>query len=140
LLKTEGSNVEDVSLTVESFTQLSDASLNSRTLGDFPMASSSVLSYGLAAHRGAHGEKSSEPDLAKAIKAAIQRFECRILPTSVRVNASKKPAETAGETDSGIVEFEIRGIVRMKPVSEELMLKAIYQSALAQWRIEGPSL
>jgi type VI secretion system lysozyme-like protein len=137
LLKTEVSRTEDVLLSNPDPGESASSLGESRTLAEFPQASASVLSYGVPAQRGTQGMRSRGGDLVRAIKTAIQRFEPRIDPNSVRVTTAADAEAQSGEVASGLMEFNIRGIVRMKPVSEELMLKAIYQPALAQWRIEG---
>jgi predicted component of type VI protein secretion system len=149
LLKTEVSRTEEVLLTNPCPGEAGSVLAEFRTLAEFPRASCSVLAYGVPAQRGTQGLRSTGNDLARAIKTAIQRFEPRIVPGSVKVdiqspdstsdrdeNVEQRIRETPLEY-AGLVEFTIKGVVSMKPVSEELMLKAIYQPALAQWRIEG---
>ena len=106
-------------------------------LADFPMASASVLAYGIPAQRGERGLRSVGLELVKAVEKAIRNFEPRIDPATLRVRLATNSEGTLEESSVSTLGFEIEGDVRMKPVPEHLLLKAFFMPALAQWRIEG---
>lgn len=107
------------------------------SLADYPNASRSVLAYGVPAQRGEHGFQPAAVELARAIEQAIRVFEPRIDPKSLKVRVV--PAEGGESEENSVASFcyQIEGQVRLKPLPENLLLKAWYNPAFAQWRIEG---
>lgn len=134
LLKTDVSRAVDVLLTDSEDTP-HDAPPAS--LADFPEASRSVLAFGVPFSRGEIATGSPAFKLGAALKEIITTFEPRL--GSCNVIVSVKSPEDRKEDDpiSSVISIKIQGQVRMKPVSQDLVVQAYYTPAFAQWRIEG---
>lgn len=108
-----------------------------RFLADYPQANTSVLAYGVPALKGDLGMRTAGPELVLNVERAIRAFEPRLDPSTLRVRLlPSDEVESGGATVSSLA-FEIEGDVRMKPLPEHLLLKALFTPALMQWHIEG---
>lgn len=86
----------------------------------YPLLAESVLNYGLPALSGQLASRLDVSVLEKAIREAIVRFEPRILPSTLRVEAR----ESASVLDThNVIEFEIRGHLWSQPVPLEILLR-----------------
>jgi type VI secretion system protein ImpF len=116
-------------------------SLGTRFRAEYPNANESVLAYGVPALKGDLGMRALGPELVANVERAIRVFEPRLDPQTLRVRLLPHD-DSEGEDDGATVSslaFEIEGDVRMKPLPEHLLLKALFTPALAQWHIEGVS-
>ena len=86
----------------------------------YPMLADSVLNYGLPPLSGQLASKLDVSTLEDAIREAIVRFEPRILPSTLRVEA--REAESVLDTHN-VIEFEIRGHLWSQPVPLEILLR-----------------
>ncbi|QNP49097.1 type VI secretion system baseplate subunit TssE [Diaphorobacter aerolatus] len=90
-------------------------------LADFPDARSSTLNFGLPAFSGKRVSDVKLSDLEKAIEGAIQRFEPRVMPQTLTVNANVASDDEAAHN---MVVFEIRGQIWAHPYPIEMLLKS----------------
>ncbi|MDQ6628443.1 MAG: type VI secretion system baseplate subunit TssE [Pseudomonadota bacterium] len=86
----------------------------------YPLLAESVLNFGLPALSGQLASKLDVGMLETAIRQAILRFEPRILPDTLQVQAQ----ESASVLDThNVIEFEIRGHLWSQPVPLEILLR-----------------
>jgi type VI secretion system protein ImpF len=136
LIQTEVASPGNVLLTRFRPPLLDDGDSRQSTLADFPMARNSIVAFGVTLARGEMQLQSSARDITAAIDRAIRVFEPRIDPGSLRVRAADKSRKPDEEMSANILGFEIEGQVRLKPLPEHLLLKAFYNTGLAQWHFE----
>jgi type VI secretion system protein ImpF len=86
----------------------------------YPLLADSVLNFGLPPLSGQLASKLDVSILEAAIREAIVRFEPRILPGTLRVEA--KEATSVLDTHN-VIEFEIRGHLWSQPVPLEILLR-----------------
>ena len=91
-----------------------------RELCAYPLAARSVLNFGLPDLSGKTASGLDAQTLSRHIQRAIEDFEPRILPGSVRVTALARQGEQAGLHR---VAFEIHGELWGQPLSERLYVK-----------------
>lgn len=94
-------------------------SLNDAELEDFPQVRGSVLNYGLPDLCGVSASGLDLHDLEEMIRAAVERFEPRLIPGTLEVRATRDN-ESVGQT---AIVFEIRGDLWAQPVPDPLYLK-----------------
>ncbi|HEY3853916.1 MAG TPA: GPW/gp25 family protein [Verrucomicrobiae bacterium] len=108
------------------------------SLADYPLASSSVLAFGVPLSRGAIHISSTDLELERTLERAIRAYEPRLRTLRVRVTRKVSDEDINGaEADICVLSVEIRGKVSLNAVSQDLVLQAYYTPAFAQWRIEG---
>lgn len=89
-------------------------------LDDYPFVRDSVLNFGLRDITGRTEGSIELRTLEREVTKAIDRFEPRILPGSVRVSGvSREDAERPGNS----IGFEIRGDLWAQPLPEHLFLE-----------------
>src|SRR5262249_38404558 len=86
----------------------------------YPMLADSVLNFGLPPLSGQLASKLDVSTLEDAIHEAIVRFEPRILPSTLQVEAHE--ATSVLDTHN-VIEFEIRGHLWSQPVPLEILLR-----------------
>jgi type VI secretion system protein ImpF len=91
-----------------------------RQAADHPQAADSVLNFGLPPLSGQLASKIDVNQVERAMKAAILRFEPRILEHSLVVGAIE--SDSAMESHN-VIEFEISGLMWAQPVPLELLLR-----------------
>jgi type VI secretion system protein ImpF len=85
-----------------------------------PQAAQSVLNFGLPPMAGQLASRVDVPTLERMMRQAIQRFEPRILASTLTVKA----LEFSSVLDThNVIEFEIRGHLWAQPVPLELLLR-----------------
>lgn len=85
-----------------------------------PQAAQSVLNFGLPPMAGQLASRVDIPTLERLMRQAIQRFEPRILASTLTVKA----LEFSSVLDThNVIEFEIRGHLWAQPVPLELLLR-----------------
>ena len=84
-----------------------------------PYARASVVNFGLPALSGRTASSIDATELEKAIRRAIEEFEPRILPASLRVRA----LEADGFKERYKVGVEITGLLWAQPVPLELLMR-----------------
>ncbi|MFJ3458578.1 type VI secretion system baseplate subunit TssE [Scandinavium goeteborgense] len=87
----------------------------------------SVLNYGVSPMVGEHADAHNWPQIEKAIRHAILRFEPRIIPDSLRVSpvlAKDAPSR------HGVVVFEIRGLIFWEPYPLDLCFSGAYDTGM----------
>jgi type VI secretion system protein ImpF len=86
----------------------------------YPLLAESVLNFGLPALSGQLASKLDVSVLERAIRQAVVRFEPRILPDTLQVQA--RASESVLDTHN-VIEFEIRGHLWSQPVPLEILLR-----------------
>ena len=86
----------------------------------YPLLAESVLNFGLPPLSGQLASKLDVSSLEESIREAIVRFEPRILPSTLRVEA--REATSVLDTHN-VIEFEIRGHLWSQPVPLEILLR-----------------
>ena len=81
--------------------------------------SSSVLGLGLSDFCGSTGGLVRRERLREEIVRQLRTFEPRFLPDSVRVDFTGEHV-----TDGGVLEMEVRAIISVAPLKEELVFRA----------------
>jgi type VI secretion system protein ImpF len=114
-------------------------SFGTRFLADYPNANESILAYGVPALKGDLGMRAAGPELVANVERAIRVFEPRLDPRTLRVRLLPQDDSEGDAATVSALSFEIEGDVRMKPLPEHLLLKALFTPALAHWHIEGVS-
>lgn len=87
---------------------------------EYPLLAGSVLNLGLPPLAGELASKVDVAWVERAIRDAIVRFEPRILPGSLQVNALQ--ASNVLDTHN-VIEFEIRGQLWAQPIPLEILLR-----------------
>jgi type VI secretion system protein ImpF len=88
-------------------------------MDEFEQLPSSVLNYGVRNISGMTQSNIIADDLSHRLAEAIQRFEPRIIASSVTVTLSVDAEEMSGRS----VVFEIRGDLWAEPIPEALFIK-----------------
>lgn len=102
----------------------------------FPELAGTVLNFGLPPLSGQTASKVHIESLEKTIRQAIERFEPRILPGSVRVRA----IETVDVMDThNVIEFEIHGQLWAQPVPLEILLRTQLDLEAGQVKVHEAS-
>jgi type VI secretion system protein ImpF len=91
-----------------------------RQVDQHPDLADTVLAFGLPPLSGQLASKIHLKDLEKTIRTAIERFEPRILPESIKVKAVA--AGSVMDTHN-VIQFEIRGQLWAQPVPLEVLLR-----------------
>ncbi len=94
--------------------------LPARAAREYPALAGSVLNLGLPPLAGQLASKIDVATVERAIREAVQRFEPRILASSVQVRALE--ATSVLDTHN-VVEFEIRGQLWAQPMPLEILLR-----------------
>jgi len=92
----------------------------SEDLAAYPQAETSVINFGMPAFSGETASSLDITELEKAIRDAILRFEPRILPATLRVEAQ---AEGRALDWHNVVSIRIFGQLWAQPVPLELLLR-----------------
>ncbi len=92
----------------------------SRELGSYPEVRKSVLNYGIPEISGASASGKDSASIERDIREAIQDFEPRILPGTLKVGVAIVETETSENT----ITFEIQGDLWWQPLPERFYLKA----------------
>lgn len=87
-------------------------------LEPYPNVARSVLNYGLPGVSGRNETRRRAETLRQAIRAAIERFEPRILPQSLEIVLRQERASSGA-----IVSFDIRGELWAEPLPVDLYLR-----------------
>lgn len=85
----------------------------------FPEAAKSVLNYGMRDITGITASSITPADVARLVQSAILRYEPRIVRSSLQVNVT----ETVGAHGAHAISLEIKGEIRVLPISEPLYVK-----------------
>ncbi len=88
-------------------------------LKDYPQVISSVLNYGMPDLTGLTSSSVNVVELERTVQAVIKRYEPRILPGTIGVDAVSNPEELG----TNAVSFEIRGMLWAQPLPERLYVK-----------------
>jgi type VI secretion system protein ImpF len=86
----------------------------------YPLLAESVLNFGLPPLSGQLASKLDVSVLERAIRQAVIRFEPRILPDTLQVQAR---ASASILDTHNVIEFEIRGHLWSQPVPLEILLR-----------------
>ncbi|MEO8924975.1 MAG: type VI secretion system baseplate subunit TssE [Caldimonas sp.] len=86
----------------------------------YPLLAESVLNFGLPPLSGQLASKLDVSVLERAIRQAVIRFEPRILPDTLQVQAR---ASASVLDTHNVIEFEIRGHLWSQPVPLEILLR-----------------
>jgi type VI secretion system protein ImpF len=84
----------------------------------YPNVADSVLNYGLASLAGRQRSGLIRGELETLVRAAILRFEPRIVAKSLKVKVMIELSEMAGR----VVQFEISGLLWQQPVPEQFQV------------------
>ncbi len=87
-------------------------------LGAYPNVADSVLNYGLGSLSGRHRSGLITAELERLVRAAILRFEPRILPRSLKVKVLVDWVDMGGSA----LRFEISGLLWQQPMPEQFQL------------------
>lgn len=98
----------------------------------YPNVESSVLNYGISDLSGLTASGVSVTHLEIMVARAIERFEPRILPNTVKVRAVSNPSEMSGNT----LMFEISGDLWSEPLPEPLYLKTEIDLETGQYNVK----
>lgn len=93
---------------------------DSTALGKDPLIASSVLGFGLPDFCGATASDARRERLRREIVQQLTAFEPRFLPGSVSVGFVGE-----GTADGGVLELEVRAIISVAPMKEELAFRAL---------------
>jgi len=99
---------------------------------DYPLAASSVVNFGMPDLAGLSSEGISGSELERAVHAAIEAFEPRLLPSSVEVRALTD-AKRGGHN---AIWIEIEAAMWAQPMPEQLHLRTEIDLETGQCRIE----
>jgi type VI secretion system protein ImpF len=88
-------------------------------IADFPQAAASTVNYGVLAFAGTSAVTVEARVLEKRFREAVQRFEPRILPESVKVRVEVSPDVMSHRA----VTFRLEGVLWARPVPEEIYVK-----------------
>lgn len=99
---------------------------------EYPNAANSVLTYGVREVSGEYATHERGHAIQESMRRAIERFEPRIIPGSLRVVVR----EGEGNTKS-IVHFDIAGEMWAKPLPRELYLRSQVDITTGEIRLES---
>ena len=102
----------------------------SKELGSYPEVRKSVLNYGIPEISGTSASGKDRASIERDIRQAIQDFEPRILPETLKVAVAIDAAETSGNT----ITFEIHGELWWQPLPERFYLKAKLDLELGKFK------
>jgi len=102
----------------------------SKELGGYPEVRKSVLNYGIPEISGTSASGKDRASIERDIRQAIQDFEPRILPETLKVAVAIDAAETSGNT----ITFEIQGELWWQPLPERFYLKAKLDLELGKFK------
>lgn len=88
-------------------------------LKDYPQVITSVLNYGMPDLTGLTSSSVNVVELERTVQSVIKRYEPRILPSTIAVDAISNPEELG----TNAVCFEIRGMLWAQPLPERLYVK-----------------
>jgi type VI secretion system protein ImpF len=88
-------------------------------LSSYPEVAKSILNYGLPQLIGRTSTELEQRNLERHIRDILQRYESRIIPSSVKVRVIKDNEKTS---DSALA-LEIEGAVRAQPAPFHLLLR-----------------
>ncbi|MFN0132035.1 MAG: type VI secretion system baseplate subunit TssE [Phycisphaerales bacterium] len=108
------------------------ARFSDEELEEFPYVARSVVAFGVPDLCGQTRTSLNIADVENAVREAIERFEPRIIPHSLRVTASGN----ADEASPNSLSFEIIGELWAQPVPEPLFLRTDVDLETGQSRIE----
>jgi len=86
----------------------------------YPLLAESVLNFGLPPLSGQLASKLDVSVLERAIRQAVIRYEPRIMPDTLQLQA--RASESVLDTHN-VIEFEIRGHLWSQPVPLEILLR-----------------
>jgi type VI secretion system protein ImpF len=99
-------------------------------LSSYPEVRKSVLNYGIPEISGTSASGKDSASIERDIRQAIQDFEPRILPETLKVGVAIDAAETSGNT----ITFEIQGELWWQPLPERFYLKATLDLELGKFK------
>ncbi len=98
----------------------------------YPQVASSTLNYGMRDLVGVLGSQVEPEDVIQAVRAAILRFEPRIVPSSLII--SLVGGSNSFDLDS--FALEIQGDLWALPVNEALTLRSQWSGVTARWQVK----
>ncbi len=102
----------------------------SRELGSYPEVRKSVLNYGIPEISGTSASGKDSASIERDIRQAIQDFEPRILPETLKVGVAIDDTEMSENT----ITFEIQGELWWQPLPERFYLKATLDLELGKFK------
>lgn len=102
------------------------------TIWDLPQASDSVLNFGIPPYSGRFGTNFDADELAWAMRAAILRFEPRIIADSLQVVSVD---DDDGEGNR--IGFRISGSIWSQPVPERFSMETSIDTASGAWTFDS---
>jgi type VI secretion system protein ImpF len=99
-------------------------------LGSYPEVRKSVLNYGIPEISGTSASGKDNSLIERDIRQAIQDFEPRILPETLKVGVSINDTEMSENT----ITFEIQGELWWQPLPERFYLKAKLDLELGKFK------
>jgi type VI secretion system protein ImpF len=100
-------------------------------LAEYPAVARSVVNYGVRDHTGQTASGLDLAALERVVRNAVERYEPRVTPGTVRVRAIRTDDE-AGNT----LTIEISGDLWAQPVPEPLFVKTELDLETGQYRVE----
>lgn len=110
----------------------SSSRFDEELVAEFPEAAASVLNYGVPDLCGLTTSSVDPTDVQRAVHRALERFEPRILPGTLRVRAVAD-SEAMGPN---AVRFEIAGELWAQPIPERLYVKTEIDLETGQCTVE----
>lgn len=110
----------------------STSRMEPEVIAEFPRAAASVLNYGIPDLCGMTASSVDPQRVERTVRAAIERYEPRILPRTLRVKATANP----GEMGANAVAFQITGELWAQPMPERLYVKTEIDLETGQCTVE----
>ena len=102
----------------------------SQELGSYPEVRKSVLNYGIPEISGTSASRKDLASIERDIRQAIQDFEPRILPGTLKVGVAIDDTQMSENT----ITFEIQGELWWQPLPERFYLKATLDLDLGKFK------
>jgi type VI secretion system protein ImpF len=99
-------------------------------LAPYPNVARSVLNYGLTDISGSIATTDRATEIRQAIRTAIETFEPRLLPETLKVNMRQDKVGTGA-----IISFEIRAELWAEPVPVDLYLRTAFDVATGEVKL-----
>lgn len=107
----------------------SSAARSADNLWNYGEAASSVINYGIPPYSGRMGSAIDAEEMADAIRAAILRFEPRIVEESLKVERLKDRDNIEGNS----LAFRISGSIWSQPVPERFSMETNIDTTSGNW-------
>ena len=101
-------------------------------LTPYPQARSSVVNFGLLGLAGWHSSALSPESIQAAVRAAIRRFEPRVLADGMEVHVNL----SGDDSDPNVLSIEIKGLLFADPVPRRLHLMSLIDLETGEIRID----